>query len=425
MQGDKSHRIDPSGQSMVDFVNRICTEVGPRIGGSEEEKKAGNIIYDEFSTFCDEVERTEFTCRPGGFLDFIWVTTALYLAGFIAYFYFNPLLSVILIITGLAVYVIQQNFLYEVVDFLFSKISSFHVTGKLKPNQTPKKLVLLAGHHDSAYEFPLLGKLGGKSAYIIITAVLGCVFNILLGLIKTYFVFTGSASPVSDPFLVLSDIQNVSTIYDLVDDLQLITFVIGTGIVLTLALFLRSNKVVMGANDNLTAVAAVIEIGKYLSKPENQPKETEVWLVSFAGEEHMRGSKRFVSRHFDELKKREALLLNLETLSAESFLLATGENMFLAKHSPVVVEKVQQAFEKVQEVIGPLDFEVKSLKFAGSDAANFSRKGLHAATIFGLTKEGTPPNWHTLEDTPDKLSGTDIAKVTEIALQFVYEVDGS
>ena len=69
----------------------------------------------------------------------------------------------------------------EVVDFLFPKKKSFHVIGKISPQNTPKKLVLLAGHHDSAYEFPLLSKLGGKSAYLIMLVLIIA----LLG----YFIF--------------------------------------------------------------------------------------------------------------------------------------------------------------------------------------------------------------------------------------------
>jgi Zn-dependent M28 family amino/carboxypeptidase len=188
--------------------------------------------------------------------------------------------------------------------------------------------------------------------------------------------------------------------------------------VIFLALYLRSNKVVFGANDNLSAVAAIIECGKYISQ--NRLKNTEIWLVSFAGEEHMRGSKRFVSLHHKELKERQGLLLNLECLSADRYLVATAENMFLAKHSPVVIEKVSQAAKRAR-----IPVEVGPLRFAGSDAANFSRKGLHATTLFGLSSTGVPDYWHTLDDTPDKLFGPKMAKGAEIVLQFVYDVDNS
>ena len=301
------------------------------------------------------------------------------------------------------------------VDFLFPKKTSFHIVGKIKPHKKPRNLVLLSGHHDSAYEFPLLGKLGKKSAYLIILTLIGAILNIFFGLIKTFLLITNDFPQSSDPFKFIQDIQQLN-ILNVIDLVQIIVFSRGVILVLILALFLRFNKVVMGANDNLTGVAAVLECGKFLSQ--HKPEQTEIWLVSFAGEENMRGSKRFVSLHNKELQQRQALLLNLECLSAESFFVATAEYMFLAKHSPIVVEKVVQAANKVSVPV-----KVGPMRFAGSDAANFSRKGLYATTLFGLSKGGIPNYWHTLNDTPDKLSGSTIAKAAEVALQFVYDVD--
>ncbi len=393
-------KIDPSGKDMIEFIQMICEKVGPRIGGSKEESEAGDIIFNTMSSFCDNVERSEFECHPGGFLDFIWVTAALYIAGAISYF-FIPLLSILLLFLGLAVYFIQQNLLKEVIDFLFPKKKSFHVIGKIKPNQSPKKLVLLGGHHDSAYEFPLFSKLGGKSAILVLSILLIALINIILGIIKTISVLLNTFSP--------------SVIF-LIDLIQLILFVIGVIVVLIIAKFLRSNTVVMGANDNLSAVAAIIELGKYFSK--NKPENTEIWLVSFAGEEHMRGSKRFVSKYKQELLERDAMLFNLESLSGDVFLLATAEPMFLAKHSIEVVDLVKKAADdlEISIIVGPL-------KFFGSDSANFSRKGLKATTLYGIPKKGVPADWHTKNDIPERLSGGSIAKATEIALHFVELVD--
>ncbi len=422
MVSDEIPRLDPSGKSIIDFVKYICDEVGPRIGGSEQEKQAGNIIQEKLDEYCDETTQEEFTCRPGGFLDFIWVTVFFYILGILAYFFISPLLSVVLLFLALAIYSLQQNFLLEVVDFLFPKKTSYHVVGKIKPkNAPPTKLILLAGHHDSAYEFPLFSKLGEKSFLVIIFCIAITLLNLLLGLLRTVFVLIDGSLIISDPFQFLREIQTNNFAY-ILDLVQVLLFFIGIITILGLAFNLRSNNVVLGANDNLSAVAAVLEIGKYLSI--NRPAKTEVWLISFAGEEHMRGSKRFVSEHKEELKNRQGMLLNLESLNAEAFLIATGETMFLAKHSPLVIEFASKAAEKVA---GKIDFSyrVANLPFAGSDAANFSRKGLHATTMFGLATTGIPTDWHTLNDIPENLVGSRIAKAAEVALQFVYDIDQS
>ncbi|MHA1974249.1 MAG: M28 family metallopeptidase [Candidatus Hodarchaeales archaeon] len=398
MTNEDLTKIDPSGKTMINFIDNICKEVGPRLAGTPEEKRAGDIIYNKFKTFCDEVTQEEFSCHPQGFLDFIKIVAILYLLAVLSYYFIDPLVTIFLIIAALSIYVIQQNLLWEFVDFLFPKKTSYHIIGKIFPKKEAKKLVLLSGHHDSAYEFPLFSKLGEKSGIIVISAVAVSIFNIVFALIK------------------LSISRKNNPAYSSIDILQSILFILGLILIFLITFTLHSNIVVLGANDNLSAVAAVLECGEILSN--NKMENTEVWLISFAGEEHMRGSKRFVKRHFDELKTRNALLLNLECLSAEKFLLATSEPMFLAKHSNKVVTLVKNAADKLG-----ISIDVGLLPFAGSDSANFSRKGLHAATIFGLSKTGLPSNWHTVNDTPENLNGKTIAEGANIALQFVRDID--
>ncbi|MHA2225736.1 MAG: M28 family metallopeptidase [Candidatus Hodarchaeales archaeon] len=404
-------RLDPSGQEMIEFIQRICDNIGPRISGSEGERRAGDVIYNEMKEFSDEVSQEEFKCHPQGFLDFIWITTGVYITGALAYFYINPLLSAFLVFLGFLVYFAQQNLLYEVVDFVFPKKTSFHVLGKIKPKEEPRKLLLLSGHHDSAYEFPLFSKLGKKTLILILPLFLIGFLNILFSFLKMVFLFLRDYSLIIDPI-------HQSTVSSGIDIIQIVLFTSGTILLLIFCGYLRSNKEVLGANDNLSAVAAVLECGRFFSR--HRPKQTEVWLISFAGEEHMRGSKRFVSSHQKELQQHQAMLLNLECLSAEVFFVATAENMFLAKHSSIVVERVILAAKKVNVPVksGPL-------RFGGSDAANFSRRGFLATTLFGFANNGIPLGWHTLNDTPDRLVGPSIASAAEIILQFVLDVDNS
>ena len=380
---------------MTEFIESICNDIGPRICGTENEKKAGERIAKEFGLFCDEVEKHEYTCHPGGFLDYIWITAIFYLLG-VASYYFIPLLSVVFILLGLLVYFLQQNVLWELVDFLFPKTESANIIGKIKPKNKAKQIVLIAGHHDSAYEFPLLNKLGDRSMYIIITAVVITVLNMIAGLLRTF---------ITTP-----------TIVPTIDLIQTLLFIIGTPIILVFAFFLRSNTEVLGANDNLSAVAVVIESGKRLSK--DKPEDTEIWLVSFSGEENMRASKRFVNKYYNELKEKNAMLFNLEVLSGDEFLLATAEPFFLAKHSKRVIEKVEKAADNIN-----LPLRIQPLPFAGSDAANFSRKGLDAAVLFGIVNNGLFPHWHSVEDTPEKIDGEALEKAVELVVEFVRVTD--
>lgn len=384
-----------SGEKLVEFVTRICRECGPRLAGSEGEKKAGERIYKEMSEFCDEVEKEYFRSRPAGFLDYMWFTTGLYIGGVVVNLLGYPLIAALLMLAAFLIFLLQQCLLYEIVDFLFPEVEEFHIIGKIKPKGEAKKLVLISAHYDSPYEFPLLGKLKKKSVYIIAPSIVITLLTMFLSIVEG-FIYNSVVSFAQKPLML-----------------------IGSLLLIFLAFNLRSNRAVLGANDDLAGVVAVMEAGRLISQ--NRPENTEVWVIAFAGEEHMRGSKRFVQKHYDELKRRNAIMFNLECPSADYFLIGTEEKMFFAKHSPIAVEYAKKAAEGID-----FNVRVESLPFAGSDAANFSRKGLHAVCVFGFSaKDDAPYYWHTIDDVPENLKPEPIAKAVELTKNFVYIVDSS
>lgn len=383
------------GEKLVDFVAEICRECGARVAGSEGEKKAGEILYKVMSEFCDEVEKEYYKSRPGGFLDYIWFTAGLYIAGVVVNILGYPLIAAVFMLAAFLIFLFQQCLHYEIIDFFFPEVEEFHVVGKIKPKGEAKKLAIISAHYDSPYEFPLLGRLKKKAVYIIGPAIVITLLTMFLSVVQGFLHL-----PV-------------------IDLAQKPLMLVGSAFLLYIAFNLRSNRGVLGANDDLAAVAVVLEAGRIISQ--NRPENTEVWVVAFAGEEHMRGSKRFVERHYDELKKREAVMFNLECPSADYFLIGTEEKMFFAKHSPLAVDYAKKAAEKID-----FDVRVGALPFAGSDAANFSRKGLHAVCVFGLSaKDDAPYYWHTMDDIPENLKAEPLTKAVELTKNFVYVVDSA
>ncbi|AAB90663.1 MULTISPECIES: M28 family metallopeptidase [Archaeoglobus] len=380
--------------SPIEFIQKLCRECGPRLAGSEGERKCGDIIYEEMLQFCDEVEKEHFRSHPRGFLDYIWFTAGFYLAGVLLYLIGQPVLAGILMLAAFFIFLFQQCLHYEIIDFVFPEVEEFHVVGKIKPKSRAEKLAIISAHYDSPYEFPLLGRLKKKSFLIIGPAI-------AITLLTMFLSFAEGAANISLAFI------------------QKPLMLIGSALLLLIAFTLRSSYVTLGANDDLAAIAAVLEAGRQLSR--ERPEKTEVWVVAFAGEEHMRGSKRFVQRHYDELKSRNAIMLALECPSADYFLIATEEKMYFAKHSPLAVEYAKKAAEKID-----FDVRVAPLPFAGSDAANFSRKGLHAVSIFGHSaKDDAPYYWHTKQDIPENLREEPIMKASQLVKNFVYAIDST
>ncbi|MHA2193144.1 MAG: M28 family metallopeptidase [Candidatus Thorarchaeota archaeon] len=382
------------GPRLKEFITKICEEIGPRLGTSEEERKAGMRIEDEYKQYCDVTLKEEFVCHPAAFLDVVRVFVIIYIIGLLFYFAI-PGLTAILGALTLILFVVEMMMLKEVVDPLFPKRTGVNVYGKITPTGSTKQIVLIAGHHDSAYEFPLQERLGPRfPTFILLTIGLG-IMTVILSVLR---------------LLILLFLPAIIALFDLL----MIIPVISAIPMLAFAFRLRSNKVVLGANDNLSGVAVTLGVGEWLKQ--NPLQHTEVWLVSFACEENMRGSKRFAESHKDELK--DAYLLNFDGVGAGSLYVLTAEPMYLTTLTSELCELV---FDAAKE--NGLEVASGVPSFGGTDASSFIKAGLQATAVVGISETGFLENWHTLDDTPENIDESVLVTAVTLAVAVLRKID--
>lgn len=382
------------GPRLKEFITRICEDIGPRLGTSEEEREAGMRIEEEYKKYCVDTYQDEFVCHPAAFLDVVRVSVAIYLVGIVFYFTLPSLTAILGTIT-LLLFVAEMMALKEVVDPLFPKRTGANVYGKILPTGPTKQIVLVSGHHDSAYEFPLQERLGSRfSTFILLTIGLGLV-TVILSAVR---------------FLILGISPALVSLFDW----TFIIPIISAFPMLIFAFRLRSNKVVLGANDNLSGVAVTIGVGEWLQH--NPLKHTEVWLVSFACEENMRGSKRFAESHKEELQ--DAYLLNFDGVGAGTLYVLTAEPMYLTTLTPELCELIVEAAKE-----GGLEVASGVPPFGGTDSSNFIKAGLRATAVVGISEAGFLENWHTLNDTPEHIDESTLVSAVQLAVAALRRID--
>ena len=103
-----------------------------------------------------------------------------------------------------------------------------------------------------------------------------------------------------------------------------------------------------GAADNLSASALAVAMCRFLvQNPSYIPDDTEIRFVSFGSEEAgLRGSRRYVERHLDELKRLDARLLNFETVAHPEITILTSDMNGAVKNSPEMVKSVVAAAQR-------------------------------------------------------------------------------
>ncbi len=153
-------------QYALDLVKEICTQVGPGLPGSPQERERAGIVQRELEAHLGpgNTEVEEFTLAPGAFLG-VYPTSALLtltavalnmaagrLAGASVWISAGAALA-LAIVAPLLLFFEYVRY-EELVDRFFRQKRSINVIGTLRRPGTKnvKRLLILSGHHDSAPE---------------------------------------------------------------------------------------------------------------------------------------------------------------------------------------------------------------------------------------------------------------------------------
>jgi hypothetical protein len=399
------------------IVETICTQVGPGLPGTPQERERALIIKQELELHlgAENVAVEDFTFAPGAFLGSQLVSTTFMLLAAILNLLNGRIAgvspagtaaaAVVFSIISVSIFILEFFFALEVVDPFFKKSESLNIVGRLrKPGASSvKRLLILSGHHDSALEFTWLRFTGYGFFVLMITWLLALIAVLVMSAIQLAGVISGNGSWVEAGTL----------------GWVLVAYPLAPAIIF--ALFFSRGRgnggTVPGAADNLSACGLVVAMSRFLAEnPSCIPDDTEIRFITFGGEEAgVRGSRRYVKRHLDELKRLEARLLNYETIAHAEVAILTSETNGSVKNSPEMVSSVVAAAQRAG-----VPYKVQPATLGtGSDAGPFSRLGIQATTLLGFKVQQMVAFYHQERDTPDVLSIEPLLNVLKLTLEWV------
>jgi Peptidase family M28 len=176
-----------------------------------------------------------------------------------------------------------------------------------------------------------------------------------------------------------------------------------------------AHGVVPGANDNLSAVAALLEVARRLA--EEPVAGLRVLLVSTGSEESFEeGMAAFVDRHEHELPRDRTDMLVLDTVGSPRLILLEGEGMLVRRPYD---EPLKDTIEAAAQDAGVPLIREHWLSF-GSDALIALRRGFRTALLASFDEHKLPTNYHQPSDTADNIDYGTVAaaaKVTEATVR--------
>lgn len=175
-----------------------------------------------------------------------------------------------------------------------------------------------------------------------------------------------------------------------------------------------TSRVVPGANDNLSAVGALIALADELAcRP---PEALRVMLVSTGSEESfMEGMRGFARRHFPELEPAGTEMLCLECLGGPTLVVLEGEGMLRMRDYPVEMRRALAAAAASADVAVKRGLRT----VAATDALIALRAGYNVATLASVDYTNFPLNYHWPTDTPEALHWQTIEDAIAVCREFL------
>lgn len=170
------------------------------------------------------------------------------------------------------------------------------------------------------------------------------------------------------------------------------------------------SPVVPGANDNLSAVAALVELAERLRARPLQGMR--VLLVSCGAEEVLQGGiYGFAARHFPALDRERTWMLNLDTIGSPELILIEGEGPFAMED--YFDRSFRDLISRVAEDAGlPIRRGLRAR--ASSDAVIPSRAGYPTAMLSSWDRHKCLSNYHLMSDTPENLCYETVSRAVTI-----------
>jgi len=406
-------------QYALEFVRKICHDVGPGYPGTLQERERAKVIRNELETHLGtaNVVGEEFIFAPDGFLSTypggLCMLLAILLNISTGYFtgispWITSIAAVVFAILAPLMFILQFLLSLEVFDPLFPKKKSLNVIGSLRKPETRevKRLLIISGHHDSALENTWLRINGYLFYFLSATYFLALITLLVMNLIQLVGLIIGNEAVVHAGTL----------------GWVLLVFPILPGLIYVLFLFRGRKKggTVPGAADNLSACATAVATCRFLvENPSIIPDDTEIRFITFGCEEAgLRGSRRYVQRHLDELKSLDARVLNYEMVAYPEIFILSSDVNGTVKNSPEMVKSVVAVAERAGV---PYKMNAAGIG-AGGDSAPFRRAGLHALTLLSFkAPQQQFAFYHQDRDTPEILTLEPFVNVLKLTVEWIKQ----
>lgn len=399
---------DAAAQYMLDEITYICKNFEKRGPGSKGEEQAceymAKVLKEDCG--CDRADVESFKENPGSFFGWIYFTITFVLLAIPLFFVF-PLASVLLIVAGLFIVFMQFGLYKKLIDRCFPEKTGHNVTAVKKCTGEVKRRIFFNGHPDAAWEWPVNYKLGGVGfeGHAILCGV-GAIYYLVISIIS--IVMQGGIS--------FGMIDTGSLLFKLaLGGLVFVPFLVG------LYWMWNKNRIVDGANDNLSGCYMGIAILKALQDEGIEFENTEIGVILSGSEEAgLRGAKAWCEQHKGEFDDVPTFIFSYDTIHDPKYLMTNYRDL----NGTVKADKdVSDLFMEASKEVGiPCKKGWVPPLGGATDSAAFAQAGFRATGVTGLNHK-LEDYYHTRRDTYDNMNLEGLAGCFAVSVKALEMFD--
>lgn len=391
---------DEAAQFMLDEITHICKDMPKRDPGSDGERIACEYMAEQMKEFgCERADVESFKENPGSFYGWIHISFTLAFLAVICFFQNIQILTIIFLVGALLLALLQFGMYKKVVDFMFPEKTGTNVTAIKSCTGEVKRRIFFNGHPDAAWEWPA-NYLGG-----------GVLFE---GLI-----IVSAAGVVG--YLVLAIIALVNG--GLTDQLGLIGkwFFLFFPFWIYMFFMWNRNRVVDGANDNLSGCYMGIAILKYMKEQGIELENTEVGVILSGSEEAgLRGAKAWCEAHKGEFDDVPTFIYSYDTIHDPKYLLTNYRDL------NATVKADKDVSDLFMEAAAELNIGCKAGMVpplgGATDNAAFAQGGFRSTGITGLNHK-LESYYHTRRDSYDNMDLKGLGDCFAVSVRVLDKFD--
>ena len=392
---------------MVSEITHICKSFEKRDPGSKGEHQACEYMADVLKNECgcERADVEPFKENPGSFYGWIYFTITFVLAA-IALSFFYPLISIILIVVGLFIVFMEFGLYKKLIDRCFPEKTGHNVTAVKSCKGEVKRRIFFNGHPDAAWEWPVNYKLGGVGfeGHAVICGI-GAVYYLVVSIILV--AKNGLKVPSFDAGDTLGLLRLIGLVF--------VPFLIG------LYWMWNENRVVDGANDNLSGCYMGIAILKALKDEGIELENTEIGVILTGSEEAgLRGAKAWCEAHKGEFDDVPTFIFSYDTIHDPKYLMTNYRDL----NGTVKADK--DVSDLFMEAAKELDISCKKGWVpplgGATDSAAFAQAGFRATGVTGLNHK-LEDYYHTRRDTYDNMNEQGLADCFAISVKALEMFD--